>query len=57
MEYPRTEDGFSEDGRIEVMNFRYSDIYADGLVERVTASNEAALAYYSAQDEEKLVEK
>ena len=56
LEYPRDEDGFAEDGRVEVMDFLYADIYAEGLTERVEASNAAAIAYYAAQDAEKLVE-
>ena len=56
LEYPRDENGFYEDGRVEVMDFLHSDIYEDGLVERVNASNDAANAYYSAQDAEKLAE-
>ena len=56
LEYPRDENGFYEDGRVEVMDFLYSDIYEDGLVERVRVSNEAAIAYYRTQDAEKFVE-
>ena len=36
--------------RIEVMDFLYSDIYSDGLSERVEASNLAANDYYNSQD-------
>ena len=57
LEYPQTEDGVYLYGRVEVMEFRYSDIYEDGLIERVEASNQAALDYYSLQDIEKYVEK
>ena len=39
------------------MNFLYTDIYEDGMVERVKASDEAARAYYDEQDAEKLKEK
>lgn len=53
LEYPRGEDGFCEDGRVEVMEFRYSDIYEEGLTERVEASDRAAKDYYSWQDAEK----
>lgn len=56
LEYPRDENGFAEDGRVEVMDFLYADIYEDGLVERVEASNAAAQEYYYAQDMEKLTE-
>ena len=39
------------------MAFLCSDIYEDGLEARVRASDEAARAYYEAQDAEKLNEK
>lgn len=52
LEYPRDENGFAEDGRVEVMEFLYSDIYEDGLVERVAAANEAAKEYYGFGKEE-----
>ena len=35
--------------RIEVMNFLYSDIYEDGLIERVIESNDRAREYYEEQ--------
>lgn len=56
LEYTRDEGGFYEDGRVEVMDFAYSDIYEEGLVERVEASNKAAQDYYAWQDGEKLAE-
>ena len=56
LESPRDENGFYEDGRVEVMDFPYSDIYEEGLVERVKTSNDAANAYYSEQDVEKFIE-
>lgn len=56
LEYPRDENGFAEDGRVEVMDFPYTDIYEDELVERVEASNTAAQEYYYTQDMEKLTE-
>ena len=50
LEYPKLEDHSQKDDRVEVMNFLYSDIYEDGMVERVKASDEAAKAYYAEQD-------
>ena len=50
LEYPKSEDHSQKDGRVEAMNFLYSDIYEDGMVERVKASDEAAKAYYAEQD-------
>ena len=52
LEYPRDENGFAEDGRVELMEFLYSDIYEDGRVERVAAANEAAKEYYGFGKEE-----
>ena len=53
LEYPRSEDGGCAEGRVEVMGFAYADIYEDGLVERVTASDRAAKEYYAEQDAKK----
>ena len=58
LEYQKNEDSSKKkEGRVEVREFLYSDIYEDGMVERVKASNEAAKAYYDEQDAEKLKEK
>ena len=57
LEYPKLEDGKRREERVEVMNFLYSDIYEEGMVERVKASDEAANAYYDEQDAEKFKEK
>ena len=46
-----------KEGRVEVREFLYADIYGDGMVERVKASDEAANAYYDEQDAEKFKEK
>jgi len=54
LEYPKPEDGKRREERVEVMNFLYTDIYEEGMVERVKASDEAARAYYAEQDAEKL---
>ena len=53
LEYPKLEDGKRREERVEVMNFLYADIYEDGMVERVKASDEAAREYYDEQDAEK----
>lgn len=50
IEYPRAEDGTQKEGRVEVMNFLYEDIYEEGLIERVEKSNKKAIAYYAEQD-------
>ena len=50
LESPR-EDGETPNGeRIEVMNFLYSDIYEDGLIERVMSADNAAKEYYNNTD-------
>ena len=57
LEYQKNEDGSKKkEGRVEVREFLYADIYEDGMVERVKASDEAANAYYDEQDAEKLKE-
>lgn len=53
LEYPKAEDGSKKEGRVEVMEFLYSDIYEEGITERVKASNDKAMAYYAEQDAEK----
>ena len=54
LEYQKNEDSSrKKEGRVEVREFLYSDIYEDGMVERVKASDEAARAYYDEQDAEK----
>ena len=58
LEYQKNEDSSKKkEGRVEVREFLYFDIYEDGMVERVKASDEAAKAYYDEQDAEKLKEK
>ena len=57
LEYQKNEDSSKkQEGRVEVREFLYADIYDDGMVERVKASDEAANAYYAEQDAEKLKE-
>ncbi len=50
LEHPRNEDGTQKDGRVEVMNFLYEDIYEKELTERVERSNAKAVAYYAEMD-------
>ena len=50
LEYPKPESGEWKQGRVEVMDFLYSDIYEEGLVGRVQASNDAASDYYDEMD-------
>ena len=50
LEYPKPESGEWKQGRVEVMDFLSSDIYEEGLVERVQASNDAAEDYYDEMD-------
>lgn len=50
LEYPKPESGEWKQGRVEVMEFLCSDIYEEGLVERVQASNDAAEDYYNEMD-------
>ena len=58
LEYQKNEDSSEQkEGRVEVREFLYADIYEDGMVERVKASDEAAKAYYDEQDVEKYKEK
>lgn len=48
--YPKPENGAGQPGRVEVMDFLFSDIHEEGLVERVLAADQAAKAYYEAMD-------
>ena len=57
LEYQKNEDSSKKkEGRVEVRGFLYADIYEEGIVERVKASDESAKAYYAEQDAEKLKE-
>ena len=58
LEYQKNEDSSKkQEGRVEVREFLYADIYEEGMAERVKASDEAANAYYDEQDAEKFKEK
>jgi len=51
LEYPRKEEGGTiKEGRVNVEGFLYTDIYEEGLVERVRIADEALNAYYEEQD-------
>lgn len=50
LEYPKPESGEWKKDRVEVMDFLCSDIYGEGMVDRVRASNEAANEYYNEMD-------
>lgn len=56
LEYPRPESGTRPEGRIETKDFLYTDIYPDGLAERVRASDAAVRRFYSTMDAEKKAE-
>ena len=53
IEYPKNEDSSKKEGRVEVKDFLYSDIYEEGILERVKESDKAAKEYYAEQDAEK----
>lgn len=51
LEYPRKEEGGNtKEGRVNVEGFLYSDIYEEGLEERVRVADEELNAYYEEQD-------
>lgn len=52
LEYPKPEDENApwKEGRTEVMNFLYADIYEEGMTERVRISDEKAKEYWAEQD-------
>ena len=51
LEYPKpVDDSPRKEGRVETMEFLYDDIYEEGLVERVAAANEAAIAHHAKAD-------
>ena len=55
LEYPRKEEGGNiKEGRVNVEGFLYSDIYEEGLVERVRLADEVLNAYYAEEDEKKM---
>ena len=51
LEYPRKEEGgTTKEGRVNIDGFLYSDIYEDGLVERVKEADDKLNAYYAEED-------
>ena len=59
LEYPKpVDDSPRKEGRVETMEFLYDDIYEEGMVERVDAANEAAIAHHAKADaeNEKIIE-
>lgn len=50
LQYPKPEDGVWRQDRVEVIDFLCSDIYEEGMVERVQAANDAAGNYYDEMD-------
>ena len=51
LEPPKAEDEpMMSDEQIQIRNFYYSDIYEDGLVERVKKANQETIEYYEEQD-------
>ena len=54
LEYPKNEDSSKkQEGRVEVREFLYADIYEEGMVERVAKCVEDTQNYYNEQDKEK----
>lgn len=53
LEYPKDENGTIKEGRVEVRDFLYADIYEEDMIERVKVSDKAANEYYAEQDAEK----
>ena len=52
LEHPLAENGTYVDGKVEVEDFLYSDIYEEGLTERISRANEIVNSYYSEWDSE-----
>lgn len=46
LEYPQEDEDVYKYGKVEVYEFLYSDIYAEGMTERVEAANSAAQIYF-----------
>jgi len=59
LEYPKpVDDSPRKEGRVETMEFLHDDIYEEGMVDRVDAANEAAIAHHAKADaeNEKIIE-
>ena len=50
LQYPKNEDSTWPEGRVEALQILASDIYEEGMVERMRAADEATKAYYAAED-------
>ena len=50
LQYPKPEEGAWKQDRVEVIDFLCSDIYEEGMVERVQAANDAAGDYHDKMD-------
>ena len=50
LQYPKPEEGEWKQDRVEVIDFLCSDIYEDGMVERVWVANDAAGDYHDKMD-------
>ena len=53
LEYPKPEDGICKDGRVEVIGFLYSNIYEEGMADRVRIADESARNHHNEQDKDK----
>ena len=56
LEYPKDENGTIKEGRVEVRDFLYADIYEEDMIERVKISDKSANEYYAEQDAEKYLD-
>lgn len=54
--YPQDDDGLRKDGEVHVADFAYEEIRPDGMIERVTAADEALTAHYEKEDAKKAAE-
>ena len=50
LRHPMTEEGKREEGSIWIQDFRYEDIYEEGLADRIQAAHDALEAYFAEQD-------
>ena len=50
LQLPLPEEGPRPDEEVRVKNFRYEDIYGEGLIDRIKAAHDALEAYYAQQD-------
>ncbi len=57
LQYPKPEEGEWKQDRVEVIAFLCSDIYEEGMIERVRSANDAAGDYYNEMDAIKQQEK